>query len=368
MKKQLMTTTALVAAGVIASSGAALGAGKPILKLGGWFEGIVGIADQDEDVVGNRVGLDVQQDSEVFFKGSVKLDNGIKITTRVELEGQSSNSGDTIDEAYMGIKGKFGEIRIGSEDNAAHLMTTRYMGSWATNVGQNTNFDIGDWVERPPGHKGSTVNRLDLGEGDSEKLTYFTPRFGGFQVGVSYMPSFKEGNNGTPELTSTANHTGFAIAAKFDRKWDSFGLGAAVGYASVKPAAGANNHSDPKGLAAGLKLTFGKVTIASGYHREMNLNPDGATANDGQTAFDFGIKFDGGKNKFSLGYVTAEHDATTKAGKDEVQGAMLSYRRGLGPGVQYRLNFMWGDWEGEDVGSGDDNNGYAITTSVRLAF
>ena len=48
MKKQLMTTTALVAAGVIATSGAALGASKPKLSLGGWFEGIIGIADQEE--------------------------------------------------------------------------------------------------------------------------------------------------------------------------------------------------------------------------------------------------------------------------------------------------------------------------------
>ncbi|NKB20334.1 MAG: porin [Alphaproteobacteria bacterium] len=374
MKKQLMTTTALVAAGVIASSGVALGASKPKLSLGGWFEGIVGIADQDENAVGNRVGLDVHQDSEVFFKGSVKLDNGISIKTRVELEGQSSNSGDQIDEAYMGIKGKFGEVRIGSEDNAAHLMTTGKMGSWATNVGQNLNFDVGDWIERPPGHRGSTVNRLDLGEGDSEKLTYFTPRFGGFQLGVSYMPSFNEGVNNTPELTTSANHTGYAIAARYDGKWDSVGIGAAVGYAAVNPAAGSDNQSDPKGLAAGLKLTFGKITIAGGYHREMNLGVDnnagsGATVtNDGQTALDFGIKYDGGKNKFSLGYMTAEHKATVAAGDDEVQAAMLSYRRALGPGVQYRLNFIYGDWEGEDIGSADNNDGYAITTSVRLAF
>jgi len=374
MKKQLMTTTALVAAGVIASSGAALGASKPKLSLGGWFEGIVGIADQDEAAVGNRVGLDVHQDSEVFFKGSVKLDNGIKIKTRVELEGTSANSSDTIDEAYMGIKGKFGEIRIGSEDNAAHLMTTGMMGSWATNVGQNLNFDVGDWVEKPPGHGLSTVNRLDLGEGDSEKLTYFTPRVGGFQVGVSYMPSFNEGTNNTPEKTSTANHSGFAVAAKYTGKFDGVGIGAAIGYAAVNPAAGANNQSDPKGLAAGLKVTFGQITIAGGYHREMNLEPDNpagggsAITNDGQTALDFGIKYDAGKNKFSLGYNTVESKGTTAAGDDEYQGAMLSYRRDLGPGVQYRLNFMYGDFEGEDTGSADDNDGYAITTSVRLSF
>ena len=373
MKKQLMTTTALVAAGVIASSGAALGASKPKLSLGGWFEGIVGIADQEEAAVGNRVGLDVQQDSEIFFKGSVKLDNGIKITTRVELEGQSSNSSDTIDEAYMGIKGKFGEVRIGSEDNAAHLMTTGNMGSWATNVGQNLNFDVADWVEKPPGHAMSSgTNRLDLGEGDSEKLTYFTPRFGGFQLGLSYMPSANEGGNGDVETTSAANHSGFAAAVRYSGKFDAVGIGASAGYVQYNPPGGSapNRLSDPKGFAAGLKLTFGKITIAGGTGREMNIASDQSTASAtrGNSYYDFGIKYNGGKNKFSLGYMISEDDASTAAGEDETTIAMLSYRRDLGPGVQYRLNVMYGDFEGETIGSSDDNDGYAITTSVRLAF
>ena len=47
---------------------------------------------------------------------------------------------------------------------------------------------------------------------------------------------------------------------------------------------------------------------------------------------------------------------------------MISYRRDLGPGVQYRLNLMYADYEGETVGSADDNEGIALTTSVRLAF
>jgi predicted porin len=374
MKKQLMTTTALVAAGVIASSGAALGASKPKLSLGGWFEGIVGISDIDNKVNtgGQRVGLDVQQDSEVFFKGSVKLDNGIKITTRVELEAQSSNSGDQIDEAYMGIKGKFGEIRIGSEDNAAHLMVTGNSGSWATNVGQNLNFDVGDWVETPTGHRASTVQRLDIGEGDSEKLTYFTPRFGGFQLGLSYMPSANEGGNGDVETTSAANHSGFAAAVRYSGKFDAVGIGASAGYVQYNPPGGSapNRLSDPKGFAAGLKLTFGKITIAGGTGREMNIASDQSTASAtrGNSYYDFGIKYNGGKNKFSLGYMISEDDASTAAGEDETTIAMLSYRRDLGPGVQYRLNVMYGDFEGETNGSSDDNDGYAITTSVRLAF
>ena len=80
MKKQLMAATALVAAGMLAVSGAALAqkkASKPVLKLGGYFEAILGAINDDLDKGDLRhVGVDVQQDAEIFFKGSVTLDNG----------------------------------------------------------------------------------------------------------------------------------------------------------------------------------------------------------------------------------------------------------------------------------------------------
>jgi outer membrane protein OmpU len=371
MKKQLMTTTALVAAGVIASSGAALGASKPKLSLGGYFEAILGASDQDEKAtgIGNRVGVDVQHDSEIYFNGSVTLDNGIKIRTRTELEGQSANSADTIDEAYMAISGKFGEIRIGSEDNVAHLMTTRVSGSWATGVGQNLSFDVPDWIERPTGLGISSVNRLDLGDADAEKISYFTPRFSGLQLGLTYTPSFNEGENGTPEETASGHHHGFSAAVSYKGKMGGAKVDAAAGYSRAKPDSDSQNWSEPQGMAVGAKVTFGKITVAAGYQREWNLESDQTSVtNDGQTAIDLGIQYNLGKNKFSLGYNTTESKGTVAAGEDEYQSAMLSYRRDLGPGVQYRLNVMYGDWEGEDVGTADDNDGYAITTSVRLAF
>ena len=144
MKKQLMTTTALVVAGVLATSGVALAqkkASKPSLRLGGWFEGGVGVVDDDDNGSNApHIGVDVFHDSEVHFKGSATLDNGIKIRTRVEIEGNTEGAATINDEAYINISGGFGQIRIGAEDGAGHLMTTGTLGHWATNAGQNTAF------------------------------------------------------------------------------------------------------------------------------------------------------------------------------------------------------------------------------------
>ena len=371
MKKQLMAATALVAAGMLAGSAFAQEkkkASKPTLTVGGWFESILGIVDDDKSVP-NHIAVDVQNDGELHFSGGVTLDNGINIRTRVEFETQAG-SGPTnrVDEAYMTIAGSFGSIRIGSEDNAAHLLVTPLQGSWATNVGQNLAFDVADWIEPPPGITSLNVNRLDLGDADSEKISYFTPRIEGLQLGVSYMPSFNEGQDGRPERTSDAVHEGFAVAARYDRKIDKIGIGLAAGYATAHPQAGLDQ-SDPGGVAAGAKVSFGGFTAAIGYHNEWSLSAETAADDGGSEEWNFGIKYVTGKDNFSVGFAHAEAEGTrANTGEDELDQLMVSYRRDLGPGVQYRLNVMYADFDGEDVGSADDNDGYAITTSIRLAF
>jgi predicted porin len=349
---------------------------KPKLALGGWFEGIVGVVDDDLGNTGapgaKHVGVDVQQDSEIHFNGSVTLDNGIKIRTRTELEAQSANSTDTIDEAYMDISGSFGAIRIGSEDSVAHLMTSSHQGSWAVQVGQNLQLDTGDWIEAPAGHTASTSVRLSLGDGDSEKITYFTPRVAGFQAGVSYLPSFSEGDNSEPEGRAENFHDGWSLGANYRGKFGSVSVGAAAGYTVMKPASNGQDQSDPKGWGVSASLGVAGFKVAAGYTAQKNLsNETGGGPTAGDDAYDIGAHYKWGKNNVSVAWVHSEDDSGAVAGgasEDTSDAVMVSYRRDLAPGVQYRLNFIHADYEGATAGSGDDNEGIALTTSVRLAF
>ena len=78
MKKNLLATTALVAAGVLASQGA-FAESKPIsLKVGGYMEQWVGVASYDPSTGADVTDVDVQQDAEIHFSGSTTLDNGLK--------------------------------------------------------------------------------------------------------------------------------------------------------------------------------------------------------------------------------------------------------------------------------------------------
>ncbi len=55
-----------------------------------------------------------------------ELDNGLKIGGRIELEGETT--GDQIDQAYLVLANRFGELRIGSVNSG------RYSYGWTTDT------------------------------------------------------------------------------------------------------------------------------------------------------------------------------------------------------------------------------------------
>ncbi len=356
MKKQLMTTTALVAAGVVAMSGVALGASKPKLSVGGGFSTIVSAVSQETT---GKMSPDVWVDSEVHFKGSVKLDSGITIKTQVELEAQDKTSSDLIDEAYMSISGSFGQIKLGSEDSAANLLVSGTFGSNATNAGRHLGLHTGKSIAAPSGHKAAISNVIDLGDGDAERFTYFTPRMGGVMLGVSYTPSFSEGGQTQVAETAAAHH-GISIGGHWSGKLGGAKVQAAAGYNEAQSATA--TAADLKGYAVGVKATIGKITVAFGTSTEKNIGDGGITT------MNAGIKYVAGKDAFSLGYVASEDDATTAAGVDKSTAAMISYGRALGAGVSANVNLMYAEYVGEVAGNSDDNDGVALQTSINVKF
>ena len=381
MKKQLLTTTALVAAGVLAAGGAAHAqkkAKKPFITVNGYMEQVVGFSiDQDENVVGDKVNVDQHREDEVHFNGHAKLDNGITLRAHWELDGNLVSQGsDVIDEAYLIIRGSFGQLTLGSEDNAGHLMTIGYSGSWATGVGQNLSFDVGDWITIPPGFNrdfDSTINdpRLRSGDNDSEKITYYTPRFEGFQLGFSYIPEFAQDMNGSVASVSAVYHDGIALGANFDRKFDQFGIGIAAGYLSAESADGIAN-PDPDAWNIAARLDFGGFRVAGAFKKNNDMRDSAGasvlTSNSGEI-WDVGVRYRWGPNGISLVYSHGEGEAVIATpGDDELDASILSYARTLGPGVKWSVNLFWADYTGETPGSTDDNDGMALTTALRLSF
>ena len=117
MKRLLLGTTALVAAGVI---GAPAQAADPIkLSLGGYFQAYWGYANQDDGV--GRAGENLRnhgfyREGEIYFRGETELDNGITVGVNVQLEAEAC--ADQIDESYIYFEGAFGRLEFGAIDGA----------------------------------------------------------------------------------------------------------------------------------------------------------------------------------------------------------------------------------------------------------
>ena len=122
MKKQLLGTSALIAVGLMA--GHANAADKLSLGVGGFIEEWFGYTQKDSekgnarDYEGGQFG--VMTDAEIHFKGTLNLDNGMKLTARVELETNADRQNVSVDEVWLQISSdSLGMIEIGEQDGYA---------------------------------------------------------------------------------------------------------------------------------------------------------------------------------------------------------------------------------------------------------
>jgi predicted porin len=409
MNKQLLASTALIAASMLAAPQASA-QNVVKLRLGGYMAQVIGVAfdrSNDEataDAPGNsKTSFDQQTESEIHFRGSGKLDNGITIITDVQLE-VTGSPGNIIDEQYMIIRGGFGQLTLGSENSAAYLMNIGYSGSWPTGVGQNLSFHMTNWLGLAtgvpaPGRNDGTLNNITLQafDNDSSKVTYFSPRFNGFQVGLSYIPNFQQqtttgGSRGDSLAGKSGRyHEGWAVGANWNGKIADMSIGTSFGYITGE-SDGTNvttienttdqtwsDDDDLSMMVGALRITSGpfRVSGAVKYSAEAKNGATAATATDRSYAglmFDVGARYLVGPNGFSVGYYNGRMEGDIGFGNEEEQGLMLSYRRTLGAGVRWHTNLFYLDSE-DDVNRDVDTaaiqgqrSSWAMTTGINLSF
>jgi outer membrane protein OmpU len=408
MNKQLLASTALVAAGMLLAAPQASAAGKTVkLGLKGYMEQLVGIVFDREDNetttarTGSKTSFDQSTESEIHFKGSGKLDNGITIIADVQLE-VTGSPGNIIDEQYLIVRGGFGQLTLGAEDNAGLLMTIGYSGSWGTGVGQSLTFDPSDWIALATGVNGAarhdgTLNNVTLRslDNDSNKISYFTPRFSGFQLGASYIPNFQQqtatGGGGSVAGKTGRYHEGWAIGANYNAKFDKVGIGVAIGYltaesdgtnsAKVENTTGATwqDDEDMQSVVGAVRLIVAgfKIQGAIKYNDDVYNGVTGNAATSRSLnglLFDVGARYSMGANQFSMGYRQGRMEGEIGSGNEEERGFIVSYARNLGAGVKWHTNLMYEDTE-DDVNRNTSTatvkgqrSGWAMTTALRLTF
>jgi predicted porin len=377
MKKVLLGTSAIALASAFATTA---GAADWDVRVGGYMEQHVAFASSNLDnTTGDDFsGIDSKQDSEIHFRPTITLDNGLKIGAVIELEG--FQNGDQIDESYMFIKGSFGEVLLGSENSAGYKMT--YAAPDVSFIGVNSS-SFGSFVpysgNQGGQNRGSDFFRATLGStflendanNDAQRITYFTPRFAGFQVGVSYARDANQDSNAQINCNDTTCNY-FDIGANYLNSFGGFDLGISGRWGiGVNDVAGAQN---PQVWGAGISLGFAGVTLGGSF-AEQNNSSNGLR--DG-ISYDAGVSYETGPWGFSFVYLHGENvdneSATNGAalGNDEeTDFFLLAARYKLAKGVAVGAFGGYAQLDedtGDAGGAGDDVDGFVIGTGIKINF
>jgi hypothetical protein len=388
MKKVLIASTALVAAGLLAAPASA--SEKINLKLGGFSKWWVVGAWQDDSFQANSNApgvqadyntVDVKGDNEIFFGGSTTLDNGIQIGVDIQLEagGHSDSNTDTIDESYVWISGGFGKFIIGTENNGTYLLHVTApdaAGNWneggllTGNGGAGSSSSI---IAKPtnvtitPG--GSTTAIVT--DGDADKITYVAPTFYGLTVGASYVPNSGEDLRGPTNLSTTSGGVGeiYGVGALYANTFGGVGVKVSGGWVTYDTNNNGNgSKTGVNEYALGSQLSYAGFTLGGSY-RNINANAGSSFAvNDGY-AWDLGLQYASGPYAVSAAYFKSSVEGTVAlAGKDEVEVYQISGKYALGPGVNVLATVGHLSYEDETGATANENKGWAVMSGLSLAF
>lgn len=357
MKKSLLATTALAALGAVAVAGPATAAEKIKLSVGGYMEQWFGFADNKTSAVANADGFDQQSDGEIHFKGSTTLDNGLKIGINVQLEAEQDGS-DQIDEQYAFVDGSFGRFVIGNENSAAYLMNS---GLPSHGAGIDSG-DTGNWISGIDFARGTTVGNFARQDNDSHKITYFTPRVSGFQVGASYTPEHNQDNGSGPAEANGTPDNGFAIAANLIHSFGDVKIRAQAGYQDYGDDDAIAGGIDPEAYGGGLRLGFGGFTVSGNF---MHVENRDLTAGNELETFGIGVAYAAGPVGISLNYINADEENDGANVKTEQDVVELGLRYTLGPGIQARGSLYYGEADTDGVETAD---GVAVVGGLKIGF
>ncbi|MBL4823178.1 MAG: porin [Colwellia sp.] len=231
--------------------------------------------------------------SRIGFKGNHKLNDDLTVIYKAEFEVDIDGDGDVFKarNQYIGLRGAFGEVLLGKNDS----MLKQSQGK--TDLFSDLNGDI---------------KRLWVGENRlSDTLTYKSPKFNGFQLGVTYMAE-----------DEVDGEDAFSIAALYgDKKLKKSKI-----YASIAM------DSEVKGKS--------KDGAASGYFDTVRATVQGKISGvtlglmlQNQENIDTGAEMDGFmiSAKYSLGAATLKGQYQVADHKDAEKNT------GITAGIDYKL-------------------------------
>lgn len=377
MKKTLLGTTALVTAGLLA--GPALASDPLKVTVGGNV--VTGFYIIDQDDIG---GTDFQDTKvavvarNIDIKAEGTLDNGLvagvdakmMLGTDFGSDGTDNSSGDvTFRQLFAYLEGGFGRFEIGGVDGAAYKM--HYTSPWfvpgngvdTANILNLATFGLSSFY----GLRHSTFSLLAT---DENKISYFTPRLAGFQLGLSFTPT--SGAGGARNVTAnglalvpdnTTVEEVFEVALNYAGSIGGLDVGIDGFYVTGD---GPAVNSDPEEYGFGANLGYMGFTLGGAYYESRDMaGPFTAlpgAANAENTTWTAGLQYATGPWTVGVAYLNGDQDVGAFNGEVETWQVGGGYN--LGAGVDIGLDIQFSNLDDDFAGLDEDSQSAGLVLAI----
>lgn len=359
MKKVLLGSTAVLGAAMMFAAPAAA---EMEISFGGFMRAEFWAASQDDDSVasgkprGYSFGID---DSEFYVNARNTADNGLTYGVTVQFELGPAVG---IDEGYIFFSGDdWGIIQLGGNDAPGIDMV--YSGDFSlTGAGGYDGGNSAVWNFQ----NSTTGPDLKADPGDSAKIIYYSPRFSGFQIGVSYGTDSAQATTGV-DTEASANNTQedqVSIGVNFVDTINGVDIGVGGGYITSDNEAG-GTLEDAEGLHIGFNVGFSGFTVGASYADNFDTGCLTATAGcDGGEWYEVAAGYSTGPFAIGAGWFHTESDLSTGADEEmDIFAVTGIYTIAPGASIYAEVDFI------DESGSGiTDNDGTIFMVGAVVSY
>lgn len=330
------------------------------LNVGGHFKGYVNYSDEDA-----ARSIDILRETEVHFGGETTLDNGLTVGAHMEAAADTGDSFE-MDETYVYFAGSWGRLNVGEEDGAAYLLQVAAPSADENIDGIRQYINPVSFFGPAAIALGSSFDGLDYANDlakDTDKFTYLSPVFSGFQAGVSYSPEvvddIRSNDGNAPFPIAGVTDDVIELAARYEGMVSDVGVILGGGYTT------ANNDIDQWNLGADLDIgAFGLGLVYT------SLSDDAATVSSEsdveQDTWVVGADYTTGPFKLGISYLNSDLEANSTDTLDaDRYTAGVSYT--YGPGMSFRGSVAYTDLDSDTVLVNDDD-ATTVTLGTQINF
>ena len=388
MKKILLASSALAVA-----FAASAHADTPKITVGGFTDWQVGVMSDDQDA--NQRSHAFYNDTEINFNIDGKADNGLGYGAVIVLEADVTNDADAqgtnAAQTYIYLDGSWGRVEMGSTIGASGNMKVD-----AATIARATGGVDGDWYRYAnnavltAGGAGAATYLvtpdLPLAYGiqaggfgaenqeNTNKISYYTPVWNGFQAGVSYAPNDADRGQviaradnrvGTANdgLTFSRAENIFYGGLSYEGAWEQVGIALAGTFErGDAETAGA---ADLFAWNVGANLTYMGFSFAGSYGDWDDSLSNGVN-NDESHYWTLGAAYEFGPYGVSVTYLdsTMERGAANTENEFNILSVGADYQLAPGLTPYAEINF----YDADANGTAADNDGHVFILGTQLNF